>query len=310
MATPIPESPQVRPLTLDAGGTPLSGLLAEPPGRAPRAVVVALHGGGMSAGYFDSRARPGLSLLTLGAELGFTVLSLDRPGYGASARRHPEGLGLARQWEVLRSALAEFALGTARGAGFFLLAHSSGGRLALAAAGEDRVGATPLLGVDISGLGRRFAVEHRELPGRDGRGAWRKHWGALRFYPPDALLTSSGLVRPVPSREAGETLSWPRMYPEIAARVRVPVRFTFAEQEQWWRHDEQAVAELLAPLAAPRAEVVGQPHAGHNISLGWAARTYHLRALAFLEECLLARDAALPAPGVRGRTESSVLRSL
>jgi hypothetical protein len=39
-----------------------------------------------------------------------------------------------------------------------------------------------------------------------------------------------------------------------------------------------------------------QPAAGHNISLGRAARAYHLRALAFLEDCLAARERPL-APG-------------
>ncbi|MFJ4342463.1 alpha/beta hydrolase [Streptomyces sp. NPDC088915] len=291
-----PDRTEVRPVILDAGGTPLSGLLTTGTAAPPRAVVVALHGGGMSAGYFDSRVRPGLSLLRLGARLGYRVLALDRPGYGASARRHPEGLGLEEQAALVRRALAGFAPGAGRGAGFFLVAHSSGGRLALRLAGDDdpRV---PLIGADVSGLGSRFATGPEALPGPHGRGAWRRHWGALRNYPPDALLTSGALVRPVPEREAREQARWPAMYPGIAARVRIPVRFTFAEQEQWWRHDEEAVAALLAPLtAAPRAEVARQPDAGHNVSLGWAARTYHLRALAFLEECLLARDAAPSGP--------------
>jgi pimeloyl-ACP methyl ester carboxylesterase len=95
-----------------------------------------------------------------------------------------------------------------------------------------------------------------------------------------------------------EALDWPRLYPGLAARIRIPIRFTFAEQERWWRFDEEAVAELRRPLAAaPKVVVDHLPDAGHNISLGWAARTYHLRALAFLEECLLARDAALPGLG-------------
>ncbi len=58
---------------------------------AARATVVALHGGGMSAGYFDGQAHPDLSLLTLGARLGFTVLAVDRPGYGLSAGSCPAG---------------------------------------------------------------------------------------------------------------------------------------------------------------------------------------------------------------------------
>jgi hypothetical protein len=221
------------------------------------------------------------------------VLALDRPGYGASAGLLPEGQSLAGQTATLCAALADFAGRHAVGDGFFLLAHSGGGRLALSAAAAEHP-PPQLIGLDVSGLGSAFAVEPDELPGADVRGAWRRHWGALRLYPPDAFRLGGRLVAPVPALEARETLLWPRMYPGLAARVRVPVRFTFAEQEQWWRCDEAAVRELLAPLAAPRAVVDRQSHAGHNISLGWAARTYHLRALAFLEECLLARDAAAP----------------
>ncbi|MFF3752524.1 alpha/beta hydrolase [Streptomyces sp. NPDC002018] len=285
--------PAVRSVTLDADGIPLSGLLARPRQGPSRAVVVALHGSGMSAGYFDNRARPGLSLLALGAELGYTVLALDRPGYGASARPMPEGQSLAGQTAALHAALAGFAREHEPGAGFFLLAHSNGGRLALStAAGEHPP--PGLIGLDISGLGSAFAVGPDQLPGTGTRGAWRRHWGALRLYPPDAFRLGQRLVTPVPAREAHETVLWPRMYPGLAARVRVPVRYTFAEQEQWWRCDDEALRELVTPLAARRVRVDRQPDAGHNISLGWAARTYHLRALAFLEECLLARDAAAP----------------
>jgi pimeloyl-ACP methyl ester carboxylesterase len=297
---------RVREITLDADGIRLSGLLAEPH-TDPRAVVVAVHGGGMRAGYFDSRVRPGLSLLTLGAELGYAVLSLDRPGYGASAARLPAGQCLAEQAATLHTALAGFARGRPLGAGCFLVAHSNGGKLALAAAANGDAGAT-LLGVDISGLGHRLAVDPAQLPGQDGadgRGAWRRHWGPLRLYPPGAFERGRSLVAPVPEREALEGPLWPQRFPAVAARVRVPVRFTFAEHEQWWRHDEEAVADLAGHLrGAPWVEVARQPDAGHNISLGWAARTYHLRALAFLEECLLARDAAAPGGPARptGRT--------
>ncbi|MFD8019232.1 alpha/beta hydrolase [Streptomyces lavendulae] len=295
-APPPPATPGIRPVVLDAAGVPLSGLLALPARPVPRAVVVALHGAGMSAGYFDSRARPGLSLLELGASLGYTVLSLDRPGYGASAAALPEGQELAGQTETLLAALEDFARGHELGAGYFLVAHSNGGRLALSAAGAGD-GFAPL-GVDLSGLGRRFAVELGQLPGTtaDLRSQWRRHWGALRFYPPDAFRQGAELIRPVPVLEARETMRWPDAYPAIAARVGVPVRFTFAEQELWWRTDGAALEELLSPLSGAPSEAVRQPDSGHNISLGWAARTYHLRVLAFLEERLLARDAALTAP--------------
>jgi hypothetical protein len=49
-----------------------------------------------------------------------------------------------------------------------------------------------------------------------------------------------------------------------------------------------ALAEYRALFtAAPLLVVRRQPASGHNISLGWAARSYHLNALAFCEQCLL-----------------------
>ncbi|WP_089107643.1 alpha/beta hydrolase [Streptomyces hyaluromycini] len=289
-------APGTENIVLDAGGTALSGLLARPARPTPHAVVVAVHGSGMRAGYFDSRARAGLSLLATGAQLGYTVLALDRPGYGLSARQLPHGLALAQQTQVLHAALASFARSHATGAGFFVVGHSHGGKLALAAAAHaDGAG---LIGVDVSGIGTRLAVTPDQLPGAAGPGDWRRHWGPLRLYPPGAFRLGHTLVAPVPAAEAREASAWPRTYLHLAARIRIPVRFTFAEQERWWRHDDEAVAELLRPLAAPKSKVDRLPDAGHNISLGWAARTYHLRVLAFLEECLLASEAA-PAGPVR-----------
>ncbi|MFE6104086.1 alpha/beta hydrolase [Streptomyces laurentii] len=294
------DTPRVDEITVDADGVRLSGLVARPRHTAPGAVVVAIHGGGMRAGYFDSQARPGMSLLTLGAELGYTVLALDRPGYGLSAGRFPEGRNLAEQAVIMDAALTGFARENQVGEGFFLVAHSYGGKLALSTAALRGPG-RDLLGLDISGLGREYADDVRHLPGPGRRGEWHRHWGALRFYPPGAFRLSRPLVAPVPLRESAEAAGWPSRYPGIAARVEVPVRFTFAEQERWWRRDEPALADLTALLGTDRVTVDRQPDAGHNISLGWAARTYHLRALAFLEECLLAREAVVPG----GRTRAA-----
>ncbi|MFD0255046.1 alpha/beta fold hydrolase [Streptomyces sp. NPDC127113] len=295
--TPASQAPRSTPVVLDAGGVQLSALLARP-ACAPAAVVVAVHGGGMRAGYFDSRVRAGQSLLALGAQLGYTVLAVDRPGYGLSRERFPRGLALDEQARLLHSVLGSFARAHDVGAGLFVVGHSNGGKLALALAGC--AAPSGLIGVDVSGVGTRPAVAAGDLPSPAGRGDWRRHWGALRLYPPDAFRLGRDLIAPVPAAEAEEAAHWPRMYPRLAARIRVPVRFTFAEQERWWLHDDASVAELLGPLRAPRAEVERLPDAGHNISLGWAARTYHLRVLAFLEECLLARDAA-PAVSARRR---------
>ncbi|MGW1000939.1 alpha/beta hydrolase [Streptomyces sp. NPDC002520] len=273
----------VRPLLLEAAGLTLSGLLAEPPDGPPRATVVAVHGGGMHAGYFDGQVHPDLSLLTLGARLGFTVLALDRPGYGRSAEQIPAGLTLDEQAAVLPQALDAFAERYAVGRGFLLLAHSYGGKLALTT-----VARTPgLLALDASGVGHRFDIEPADRPRLRRHMDWERNWGPLGLYPPGTFRAAEALLAPMPAREAAEMTLWPRMFEELAPRIDIPLRLTFAEHEAWWLHEEQDIADLTSRLTkAPVVRVEHQPDAGHNISLGRAARCYHLRALAFFEECL------------------------
>ncbi|MFE7650147.1 alpha/beta hydrolase [Streptomyces phaeoluteigriseus] len=280
----------VTDITLDAGGITLSGLHIEPPGPSPRAVVVAVHGGGMSAGYFDGQAHPSVSLLGLGASLGFAVLSLDRPGYGGSAREVPHGQSLTEQSATLHAALDDYARRFPTGAGFLLVAHSFGGKVALTAAADDERGR--IIGLDISGCGHRYATDFGRPPGLLARDSWKWHWGPLRLYPPNSFRFSRNLLAPMPPVEEEELRQWSESFPGVAARVRAPVRLTFAEYENWWLHDADALAEMTGHLCATSVTVHRQPDAGHNISLGWAARSYHLRVLAFLEELLTRRGQA------------------
>lgn len=301
MRTAAPSSPAsgagtvVREVLLDAGGVQLSGLLAGDPRIPPRATVVAVHGGGMRAGYFHGTAHRDLSLLTLAAGLGYQVLAVDRPGYGRSAAALPEGLPLAEQAALLATALAGFADTHPLGDGYFVLAHSYGGKVALTLAA--RHDALLLQGLAVSGCGHRFAAGVADLSPSRWRTAMRaNNWGPLGLYPPDTFRLAAALTTPAPPREVAELPHWERVLGELAADVRLPVRFTFAEHERRWRHDPQALAELrgLFPRAAVSTE--WQPYAGHNISLGWAARSYHLRMLGFLEECLLGLP---PRPSMR-----------
>ncbi|MEU9087332.1 alpha/beta hydrolase [Streptomyces sp. NPDC048357] len=267
-----------RPHTLNAAGIPLSGLWALPEGREVRSTILAVHGRGMRAAYWNA-------LIPLATGLGHAVLALDRPGYGDSADLLPEGQSLAGQAETLHAALKEHAAGHAIGAGVFLLGHSDGGKVALHTAATD--GAVPLLGLDASGVGHQYNPQALHFPSTLGGGASKLNWGPLNLYPRGTFQASRALLAPTPPRESAETAWWPGQYEELAPRVRVPVRLTFAEHEAWWHLDDPALASMAALLtAAPHVSVEHLPAAGHNISLGHAATAYHLRVLAFLEDCL------------------------
>ncbi|KPI17129.1 hypothetical protein OK006_10568 [Actinobacteria bacterium OK006] len=229
--------------------------------------------------------HPDVSLLALGARLGYTVLALDRPGYGASAGRFPRGQRLTAQAATVRAAIAAFTARHAPGAGTLLLGHSFGAKVAIAVAADS--GVRELLGVDVSGCGRRLAVNPALVGWGAGPGLLRLNWGPLGLYPLETFRVSQPAVAPVPEHEVSTVAGWTRLSAVTLPRVRVPVRLTFAEYEAWWRHDDEEIADLAARLSeAPRIVVDRLPHAGHNISLGWSARAYHLKVLAFAEECV------------------------
>ena len=284
---------------LRAGSVELSGLLAEPE-TEPRALVLALHGGGMTAGYFHGYAHPDLSLLRLGRRLGFTVLALDRPGYGRSGRVLPRGQLLTEQADTVYGALDDFAARHATGAGVFVVGHSYGLKLGLFLAAHPR--GKELLGLDGSGSAYRYqpaldpAAAETELTA-DGsvtsyasRSPRELFWGSEALYPPGTFTRGMRPIAAVPEIESDESARWPDLLPGVAAEVRVPFQFSVAEHEQWWQVTDADLAEYQALFtAAPHVVVRRQPAAGHNISLGWAARSYHLNALAFAEQCLLRR---------------------
>ncbi|WP_067708381.1 alpha/beta hydrolase [Nocardia yamanashiensis] len=282
---PLVDAGQVRGIELDGGTARLSALLAVPE-QPPRATIVAIHGIGMRAGYFHGRALPGMSLLELGAALGFTVVAVDRPGYGASARTLPEGQPVAEQARTLAHALRDLESRFDTGAGIFLHAHSFGGKLALVTAASQRV--SDLLGIDVSGCGHRYV---QSTAGLENVGpGWTRSWLPLDCYPPASFRAARAITAPIPAAEQFDIVNWESTFPAVAQAIRVPVRFTFAEHERWWHQDDRTLDELRARLRhSPRVVVDRQPDAGHNTSLGYTARTFHLRSLAFAEECIVRR---------------------
>jgi pimeloyl-ACP methyl ester carboxylesterase len=285
---------QPRPRVVLVDGVPMSGLVAET--ADPRAVIVALHGGASTAAYFDCPGHPRLSMLRTGAALGFTVVALDRPGYGSSAP-YPDAIERPEQRVALAYGALDKILGPKpRGAGLFLFAHSNGCELALRMATNER--GTDLLGIEMAGTGLQYAAAAREII----KSATATHrppglrellWEPAHLYPAEVLTgitnSSTGALY-----EATMVKDWPRQdFPALAAKVAVPVQFSVAEHERVWRSDPEALADIAAMFtASPRFVINEQPGAGHNLSLSVSAAAYHMKVLSFVEECVVARESA------------------
>ncbi|OBI80122.1 alpha/beta hydrolase [Mycobacterium asiaticum] len=277
-----------RPRKVIVDGVPMSGIIAA--AEDPKAVVVAIHGGGTTAMYFDCPGHPELSLLRMGPTLGFTVIALDRPGHGSSAA-YPEAVQTPQQRVDLAYGAVERILGQqSRGAGLFVLGHSGGCELATRMA-ADRRGAE-LLGLELGGTGRRYhdaakeimkAAEVKERP----PGTRELLWEPLHLYPADILrgVTNSSTA---PAYERDVALNWPhRLFPELAPQVRVPVRFTLGEHDRVYRGDDDNIAEIAEMFSqSPLFIANTQPDAGHNLSLGLNAADYHRKVFAFVDDCV------------------------
>ncbi|CAJ1509122.1 alpha/beta hydrolase [[Mycobacterium] holstebronense] len=280
---------------VSADGVPMSALVAEVPN--PHAVIVALHGGGTTSIYFDCPGQPTLSLLRTGAAQGYTVIALDRPGYGSSAL-YPEAMTEPEQRVRLAYLAVDRILGDrARGAGLFVLGHSNGCELAVRMAAADR--GVDLLGLELAGTGLRYQDAARAAlssagPGQRPTGLRELLWEPASLYPEAVLrgITNASSGAPY---EADMVASWPRRdFPSLAAQVRVPTRFTFAEHEKVWESGPDAQREIRDIFTTTDSFTSNhQPEAGHNLSLGFSAAEYHRSVLSFVNDCataVVARD--------------------
>ncbi|CPR11436.1 thioesterase [Mycobacterium bohemicum DSM 44277] len=297
-------APAVRPRLVIAGGVPMSALVAEPTDtEAPRAVIVAIHGGGTTATYFDCPGHPSLSLLRTGAAAGFTVVAIDRPGYGSSGP-YPEAMARPEQRVDLAYGTVDRILGDRpRGAGLFVMAHSGGCELAMRMGADER--GADLLGIELAGTGRRYHSAAREIlkvATRERRPAGLRDllWQPEELYPPEVL--GGATVSPTaPAYEDQMVSDWARQdFPALAPAVRVPVHFSIAEHEKVWQNDDSAMADIAALFSGtPRFAVHRQPDAGHNMSLGYTAADYHANVLSFVDECVAAAAGSSVQPASR-----------
>jgi len=282
-------APRSRVVIVD--GVPMSAMFAE--AENPKAVIVAIHGGGTTALYFDCPGRPSLSLLRTGVAAGFTIVALDRPGYGSSAP-YPEAMARPEQRVNLAYGAVDRIIGQRpRGAGLFVMGHSGGCELTMRMAADER--GADLLGIELAGTGRHYHPAARDIlktATRERRpaGLYELLWEPERLYPPE-VLNGATISGSAPSYEDQMVSDWARQtFPALAPAVRVPVQFSIAEHEKVWQTDDSALTEITGLFSgSSRFTVHRQPDAGHNISLGHSAADYHSKVFSFAEECVAAR---------------------
>ena len=283
-----------RPRVVLVDGVPMSGLVAEAPD--PRVVIVAFHGGASAAAYFDCAGHPRLSMLRAGAGVGYTVVALDRPGYGASAP-YPDAVQRPEQRVALAYGAVDKILGASpRGAGLLLLGHSAGCELAVRMAADERAEQASVIGLELAGTGVEYHPATAEIlktatATERPKGLRDILWQPADLYPNDVL---SGMTNSTSGAtyEVDMTKKWPQQdFPALAARVSVPVQFTVAEHERVWRSDPQTLAEIGAMFSsAPRFVINEQAGTGHNLSLSLRAADYHAKVLSFVGECVAAQQ--------------------
>lgn len=287
----------IAPIAVDVDDIVLSGIYATPESR-PRALIVALHGGSVTSGIYDQHIPGDSSYLDLAAQLGFTAVAIDRPGYGASSGISPDRTSFDEQVVILRTAIADlwarFGSGTA---GVVLTGNSIGGMLALCLAAGTRN--FPLLGVSAHSAGYDwipgFATDLQGRMDREGSTHIDPSGRSMAVFGPDwtwppqtaqSLLDSSA---PAPVGELHDALQWPQRLDRIAGSISVPVRVAIAEYDDRWSStppDLRALQKIFSTAAM--VEVRQQRFAGHQLSANYAARAFYLHELAFAEECRLA----------------------
>jgi pimeloyl-ACP methyl ester carboxylesterase len=287
----------VRAVRIDLDDIALSGLhcAAEPPSRG---LVIALHGAGHCAGYWDYPGRDGRSLLQLGALLGYDVLAIDRPGYELSQETRPGQTRLEAQAGTLLRALEAWRDRERVGGHAFLIGHSVGGAIALMMAGLQHPG--QVAAVDVLGVPYRYPATPdgeavRRLTSTSAflppiPDAERRAWlfGPHGTFDDDALAYDRSVARSIPVAEYLDALELPGQWDERMPTVRVPVQYTVAEHEVMQETGAVVLEEVGRRLInSPLVRLSLQRHTSHNASLAHVGTAYHLRAFAFFSESVI-----------------------
>jgi pimeloyl-ACP methyl ester carboxylesterase len=271
------------------GVGPLSALRCVP--ESPRGTIVALHGGGTRASYWDAPHAPDLSFMRAAHADGWAVIAVDRPGYGLSRNLSSLRLHAAAQARIIHEAVAE-NIGDGPVA---LVAHSLGSIVAAHAAAGAWDG--PLSGVAVQGMPLAYTpLQVSTLAKIDVSGPVARHPGGGasldidQWFGPEGtwdrrvLDHFSTIMASTPSGEMEDARDAPDVLPALLAATSVPVQLCVGEHEMSTAPADEIAALARQVLAKNDHHEVHVIEGGaHNLSLGNAATELNSVVLHFLD---------------------------
>jgi pimeloyl-ACP methyl ester carboxylesterase len=270
----------------------LSGLVAKPDGPR-RGTLVALHGGGTRARYWDAPHDHRSSLARFASAHGWQVIAVDRPGYGASAGMAELRLGAAAQAPLIREAVQPLL---ASGEAVVLVGHSLGSIVATHCGLDGWEGS--ICGVALGGVPLAYLPEQRATFDLiDESGPTIRHPGGGASLPVETWFGPDGtwdrtvldhfstIMARNPSGEFADARTAPEQLPPLLHDLPLPLQVCVGEHEQSTAPASvivDRVREVLDGRSAP-GEVRVVAGGAHNLSLGGAAPAYHQLVLDFAE---------------------------
>jgi pimeloyl-ACP methyl ester carboxylesterase len=264
-------------------------------------LLVALHGGTYTSEYFCVAGSRAGSFVDIATRNGFSVLRVDRPGYGASDLLPEDENTFVRQAELLDSAISGMLDDTAADTAV-LVGHSIGGIVALEVAA--RQPEWRLIGLAISGMGACIPVGGAaeqlgalplsgvvDLPVEEREQLW---YGPVAGVSEDAVVSARSSFAPAPMVELKAAPKWAmQRLDDAAATVTVPVHHTLAEFDSLWDASPRARELFLAkfsPTLLVHSEIM--PGVGHCIDHHLQGAAMHYKHLAFAHQCMMLQKAS------------------